>query len=557
MQNINTNSQNGQQPNPNYPYNQGMDADYFSNDSNQFPQEFYNEPNFNTQPNVSPNDNQRNWRAFNNSPQQPPQDYVSVNDPDSLQNRPEMELNTVPAAQLNNQEAYVYSSPTLVHNSGNHGQVVSTNVPIVETNKNDHETDTAKQEQKKAEKPSIKTKSGVTGLMIIVLILISIISIASSSVVAGLVSFYITRQQLQENSQKSSAISEVTTTRVTDEQSAIVDAVAVAKESVVSVIVTKNSNSGSRSGFFDRFFGENSSSGSGNSDNKRQVGAGTGFIVSTNGYILTNKHVVESTSASYSVVLDNGRELPATVLGRDPLQDIAILKVDPGSTTLKAIKLGDSSTIKVGQTAIAIGNSLGEFSNSVSRGIVSGLGRTILAGSDISDKVETLEGVIQTDASINPGNSGGPLLDANGFVIGVNVAKSSTGDNVAFSIPINDVKQILENVIATGKLQRPYLGIQYILLTPELAKEEKLSVDYGAYLFSGDSTKAIAKDSPAFKAGLKEKDVILEINGTRITKDNDLRKIVQKSKVGDAITMKVLRDGKELEIKATLEELKN
>lgn len=563
MQNNQNNTQNGQQPNPNYPYTQGIDGDYNQVNNNQFPQEFYDDSsNFNPQPQTSQNDNQRSWRAFGGSPSQqtqPQQNYESINDPDSLQNRPESELMPQDQHQLNSQEAYVYSSPTLVHNNGNPGQVVATNIPIVETNKNSQSPENPeniKKEDKNNQPKNIKTKSGVTGLMIAVLILISIISIASSSVVAGLVSFYITKQQIEENSQKSSAISEVTTTRVTDEQSAIIEAVSVARESVVSVIVSKNLTTNSRNRFFDRFFGENSSSNSSNSTSPTQVGAGTGFIVSTSGYILTNKHVVADNTATYSVVLDNGTELKATVLGRDPLLDIAILKVEPGSTALKAIKLGDSSTIKVGQTAIAIGNSLGEFSNSVSRGIVSGLGRNITAGSDISENVETLEGVIQTDASINPGNSGGPLLDANGFVIGVNVAKSDGADNVSFSIPINDVKQLLENVISTGKLQRPYLGIQYLLLDKDLAKEENISVDYGAYLFTGDSSTSIAKDSPASKAGLKEKDVILEINGSKITQDNDLRKLVQKAKVGDVLTLKVLREGNQLEIKATLEELK-
>lgn len=542
MQNNQSNNNNNLTGNPNYPYNDSLEEDY---NQNQFPQDYYQ-----SQP-VAPNTNEQNsWHAFTPTDNQNNQPYQTTNNPNSIEDRPESELMVEGNKEMMNQNsAYIYNSPTLLHNNDNN-QVFSSQIPVVEANK------TSNKEATKEESPKLKTKSGVTGLLITVLILIAIVSIAASSAVAGLVSFYITKKYVDENQQKSSAISEITTTRTTDEQSAIVDAVSVARESVVSVIVSRDRQiTVNRDGFFDRFFGDGSSSSSSSSSKSVQVGAGTGFVVSSQGYILTNKHVVEDTKANYSVVLDNGNELKATVLGRDPILDIAILKVDQNAN-LKAIKLGDSANIKVGQTVIAIGNSLGEFNNSVSRGIVSGLGRTISASSDISKNVETLEGIIQTDASINPGNSGGPLLDVNGFVIGVNVAKSQDSDNIAFSIPINDVKQLLEGVISTGKLQRPYLGVQYVLVNKDIADKEKLSLDYGAYLVSQENGNPIAKDSPASKAGLKDKDIILEINGKKINQENDLRKMVQKFKVGDVLTLKVLREGKEIELKVTLEELK-
>jgi serine protease Do len=555
MQNNNPNGQLNENENPNYPYTNGVDSDYNQRNNNQFPQEFYDANAAVNNPNLIPNNPPQNnsWRAFSsNKVENNPNEYHTINNPDSLQTRPESELTN----PVKNTESYVYSSPTLVHNNGNTNPVVSSDIAVTTAANSNTITPAKPNEIEKKPEPKedknikpIKTKSGVTGLMIAVLLLISIISIASSSAVAGLVAYYIVRQQNQENQQKSSAIAEITTTRITDEQSGIVEAVSVARESVVSVIISKNLNT-TRSRFFDTQTNSSESP-----KVPMQIGAGTGFIVSSQGYILTNRHVVEDTTAQYTIVLDNDTRLKATVLGRDAYLDIAILKVDP-NTNLKPLKLGDSSNIKVGQTVIAIGNSLGQFNNSVSKGVVSGLGRTIMAASDVSKTVETLEGVIQTDASINPGNSGGPLLDINGFAIGVNVAKSDDADNVSFSIPINDVKQLLEIVISTGKIQRPYLGVQYLLLNDELAREQNLSVDYGAYIFSPDNELSIAKDGPADKAGLKDKDIILEINNQKITADNDLRKVVQKSKVGDALTLKVLRDKNEIEIKVKLEELK-
>jgi S1-C subfamily serine protease len=245
---------------------------------------------------------------------------------------------------------------------------------------------------------------------------------------------------------------EVSEIKVIDEQSAVIDVVSKSDGSVVSIVGTKDL------GNIDRFFRRQTSS---KADQKQTVGAGTGFIVSKEGYILTNRHVVDDSSADYTVVFSDEEIYPVKVLARDTVLDIAILKVDIQNRDLKALSFGDSDSIKVGQTAIAIGNSLGEFNNSVSKGIISGLARTITAADEVTGSSEILDDIIQTDASINPGNSGGPLLDINGNVIGINVAKAQSAENIGFAIPINNIKPILESVITKGKIERPYLGIRY------------------------------------------------------------------------------------------------
>lgn len=546
MQNNQSKDELNQNFNPNYPYSKGPDEDYNQYPSNDFPSDFYDR----NQPNVSPN--VLNTNFTNQRPQQdnnvPQSVEIFTNTLNSIQERPKSPLVNETEKEIINQQSYRYppsSENYYVNNVPNaaskYPEKESTNF-VVEPQNISIEHDQSKSNKKQ--------NHGNSGLkMVTMLVFVLIISVASSTLTAIIVSNNTYQKEFKNNIVgTSSSASEVVTTKVTDEQSAIIDAVSVARESVVSVIISKDVST-TKNRVFDI---QNNSSKS-----ALQVGAGTGFIVSNQGYIVTNRHVVEDTKAIYSVVLDNNIELKATVLGRDPLLDIAILKVDP-DPKLKPLKLGNSSGIKVGQTAITIGNSLGEFNNSVSRGIIAGLGRTITAGSDVSKSVETLEGIIQTDASINPGNSGGPLLDVNGLVIGVNVAKSNGADNIAFSIPIDDVKQLLESVLSTGKIQRPYLGIQYVLVDDELATQDGLSVNYGAYIGSQDesSLSSIVKDSPASKVGLKEKDIVLEINGTKITVDNDLRKMIQKFKVGDTITLKVLRDKKEIELKPILEELK-
>lgn len=296
---------------------------------------------------------------------------------------------------------------------------------------------------------------------------------------------------------------------------------------------------------------------------KQEVGGGTGFIVSEDGMILTNKHVVLDTEAEYTVLTNDGKKYPAQVLARDPLQDLAIIKIDQekvvdekGSFNLKSfpmVQLGDSDKIKIGQTAIAIGNALGEFRNTVSVGVVSGLSRSITAsGGGLS---ETLEDVIQTDAAINKGNSGGALLNLRGEVIGINTAMVEEAQSIGFAIPINKAKKDIEQVKTIKKIVYPYLGIRYILINAQIQQENKLSVDYGAWIQKGEQGEsAVEPGSAAEKAGLKENDIILEFNNEKITADNSLSKIIQKYNPGDTIVLKVLRDKEQKLISVTLGE---
>ncbi len=286
----------------------------------------------------------------------------------------------------------------------------------------------------------------------------------------------------------------------------------------------------------------------------QETGAGSGFIVSSNGLILTNKHVVSDANAQYTVVLNSGKKYSATVLARDPKADIALIKIN--AVGLPALALGDSSQLELGQTAIAIGNALGQFSNTVSVGVVSGLSRTITA-SGASYGSETIQDVIQTDAAINPGNSGGPLLNSRGEVIGIDTAVVSGAQNIGFAIPINDAKKDISQVESSGKISTPYLGVRYIPVDSSVQQQYSLSVDYGALVQGGNGQTAVVSGSPAAKAGLKSGDVILSVNGTDITQDNPLSNLISQYQVGQTITLSVLRKGKTITLQATLAQFPN
>lgn len=286
---------------------------------------------------------------------------------------------------------------------------------------------------------------------------------------------------------------------------------------------------------------------------KKQVSAGTGFFVSADGFVITNKHVVEDTEAEYSVIMNNGKKLPAKILARDVLQDIAVLKVE-GDGKFAFVPLGDSETVNIGQTAIAIGNALGEFQNTLSVGTISGLRRTIIAQGSHSGP-EELPNVIQTDAAINPGNSGGPLLNLRGEAIGVNAAIAQGAENIGFAILINQIKKALSDVQKTGKITYPFIGVRHVMVTADLQEKEKLPVSYGALIIKGaQGEPGVTAGSPAEKAGLKERDIILEFGGARITPENTLLGLIRIRNVGDKVLLKVLRDGKELALTVTLEE---
>jgi serine protease Do len=343
-----------------------------------------------------------------------------------------------------------------------------------------------------------------------------------------------------------------------EENSDVISVAEKAAPAVVSVIVTKDLPKIERyysDDFFSEFFG------GGlmpryrqNGTEQVEVGGGTGFIISEDGYIVTNKHVVADEAAEYTVLMNDEKRYVAKVLARDPMNDMAVLKIE--AKGLPVLELGDSDVLKVGQSVIAIGNALGEFRNTVSTGVISGLSRSIIAGSGNSS--EELAGVIQTDAAINTGNSGGPLLNIAGQVIGVNTAVAQNAQGIGFALPINELKANIESIRSSGRISRPWLGIRYSLITAETAKASKLPVDYGALIIRGETVAdlAVVPGSPADKAGLRENDIILEINNQKVGLDNPLAKIIGRLKAGDEVSLKVLRQGKEQEFKAKLEEMK-
>jgi len=340
----------------------------------------------------------------------------------------------------------------------------------------------------------------------------------------------------------------------------IINSVKNSSPAVVSVVITKNvpvieqfyTNPFENDPFFKQFFGDiQIPQYRQKGFEKKEIGGGTGFIISNNGLILTNKHVVADTGAEYTILTNDGKKYPAKVLARDNIVDIAIIKIE--AVDLTPIKLGDSDSIKVGQTAIAIGNALGEFKNTVSVGVVSGLSRSVTASG--GGTAQTIYDVIQTDASINPGNSGGPLLNLAGRVIGINTAMVSGAQSIGFAIPINQAKRIINDILSFGVIKTPFLGVRYITITPSVAENKKLPFDYGALIAKGENGEpAVIDGSPAAKAGLRDGDIILEISGRRVDADNPLISRVNLYSVGDKINLKIWRDGKTLNLDVTLAE---
>lgn len=334
-----------------------------------------------------------------------------------------------------------------------------------------------------------------------------------------------------------------------------------AEPAVVSIVVTKDVPKFQQPSFgfdpfsddfFENFFRQRQPSGE---TERREVGGGTGFIVSADGLIVTNRHVVEDESADYSILRNDGSRLDATVLARDQVTDLAVLKVD--ASDLPTLPFGDSDALALGEPVIAIGNALGEFRNTVSTGVVSGLARSVTAGGSQSGP-EQLTGVIQTDAAINPGNSGGPLLNLSGEVIGINTAVAQGAENIGFAIPANEVKRVVASVKETGRIVRPFLGVRYLIVTPEIAKQQSLPVDYGALVVRGNTAAdlAVTPGSPADKAGIVENDILLEIQGKKITTEMPLQKLVSSFAVGDTIAVAILHKGDQKTVTLTLAERK-
>ncbi|MBI5654771.1 trypsin-like peptidase domain-containing protein [Candidatus Uhrbacteria bacterium] len=290
-----------------------------------------------------------------------------------------------------------------------------------------------------------------------------------------------------------------------------------------------------------------------------QIAGGSGFFVTADGLIATNKHVVQNSQVAedkleFKVRTFSGKTYPAKVVAVDPVLDLAFLKVE--GSDFPYLSVGDSDGLQPGQSVIAIGNALDQFNNTVTRGVISGLNRRIVAGNGAG--TEVIDEAIQTDAAINPGNSGGPLLDLGGKVVGINTAVSDRGQSLGFAIPASAVKRDLDSIQKFGHIVRPYMGVRYVMVTPEYVKNNQLKVDYGALVVRGNqkSELAVSPGSPADKAGIKENDIILEIDGVKVEDGHSLSSLIGRHVVGDEIKLKISHAGEEKEVTLKLEELK-
>lgn len=315
-----------------------------------------------------------------------------------------------------------------------------------------------------------------------------------------------------------------------NEQSAVIDVAKKVSPSVVSI-----TSEGSTLSLFGSV--------------QKTKSAGTGFIVDANGLIATNKHVVSDKNATYSVFTNDGKEYKAEVKALDPLNDIAFIKID--GKNLPVAELGNSDDLQVGQSVVAIGNALGQYQNTVTTGVVSGIGRAIEAGDSTGTSAESLENVIQTDAAINPGNSGGPLVNIAGQVIGINTAVDQQGQSIGFAIPVNMIKKQIDSVKGSGKIERPILGIRYVPITKEFAARNNLKVEKGVLVYGGGDL-AVLPDSSAAKAGIKDGDIILKMGNDELDQKHSITGLLQKYSPGDKVTLTILRDGKEEKVEVTL-----
>jgi len=407
------------------------------------------------------------------------------------------------------------------------------------------------------------------GLFVLVVIVSIVSGFLGGATMVNLLGF--SDMMLQEDGV---VVKKIVETRSYVEESSVIDTVKKVSPAVVSIVVTKDLPLyRERSfNFDDLFFGDPFSDPFFNSPFVNppfdedaptipwKVGGGSGFIVTEDGLLLTNKHVVADEEADYTVVMNDGTEYAAEVVSRDPLYDIAVVRIlsENGEkmNNLPVVELGNSSDLQIGQRVVAIGNALAEYENTVTTGVISAKGRNIVAGSFYGS--ENLINLLQTDAAINPGNSGGPLANLNGEVIGINTAMASGAQGIGFAIPIDDVKPIIKSVKENGRIVRPFLGVRYILLDEKRAEELKIDVKHGALLTGNEAEGefAVIPGSPADMAGLKMKDVILEVDNKKVTTDSTLQSLVGEKMPGDTIILKILRSGEELKLDATLSEAK-
>lgn len=368
------------------------------------------------------------------------------------------------------------------------------------------------------------------------LVLVFLMTVLTSTAAGGLAGWLVV-QKIGNNNSNTSNIIPYGGTQVfkVEEDSAVVKAVEKVSPAVVSVTLKKNISS------FGGIY--------------QEEGGGTGFIINSDGLIATNKHVVADEKAEYTVITSDGKSYEAKVKSIDPVNDLAIIEIQANG--LPVVDLGDSSSLKIGQRVIAIGNALNEYQNTVTTGIISALGRAVTAG-DGNGLSEQLENMIQTDAAINPGNSGGPLVDLSGRVVGINTAIDAQAASIGFAIPINQVKSAIESVVQHGRIIRPRLGVRYLQITPELAALNQMDVKEGALIYAGDKVGelAVIPGSPADKAGLQANDIISAINGEKIDEKHSLVGLLQKYQPGEEITVEFVRKGETKTTKVVLDEMK-
>lgn len=384
-----------------------------------------------------------------------------------------------------------------------------------------------------------RKKIGQTVVLFLVVILILIAGAIGG--IGGILLFSANDGQIAQkfgiNSNQIAIPTTTTQKLVLEESSVVIDTANKVSKSVVSITQKRTV-----SDFFGQVY--------------EAEGAGTGFIITSDGLILTNKHVVSDASAKYSVITLDGETFEAEVKSLDPLNDLAVLKIE--ARNLPVVELGDSDQLQVGQWVIAVGNALGQFQNTVTAGVISAKDRKIEASDSNSGQSETISNLLQTDAAINLGNSGGPLVNLAGQVIGINTAVASGAQGIGFAIPINIAKSAILSITKTGRIVRPYLGVRYFEITPTTAKENDLPVEHGALIQRGRGLMdvAVVPGSPADKAGLVENDIILEVSGQKIDENNTLISLLQKHQVGEEIILKVFSKGKENTVKVVLEESK-
>jgi len=357
------------------------------------------------------------------------------------------------------------------------------------------------------------------------------------------------------------------------EESALIDAVEKASPAVVSIIATKDmpvyrqqtanpfGDNGANpfGGFFFNFNTPELDENGNQVYQKQNIGGGSGFIITNDGLVATNKHVVAGDDMEYTVVTSDGTEYKSKIVARDTVLDIAVIQIldEKGGkpSNLPVVEFGKSDDLKIGQRVFAVGYALAEYANTVTSGIISAVGREITA-SDGLMSAEHISNLIQTDAAINPGNSGGPLVNLAGQVVGINTAIAGNSEGIGFVIPIDEARPVLDSVLKNGKIVRPYIGVRYQMLTPEIAEQFNLQITQGARLIEDQKNNlpAVVKGSPANKAGLVVGDVILKINNEDLTMENDLRDVINKYDIGKELTLKIWRAGEEKEIKLTLVE---